>query len=142
MFEAVINAVHRAAPSAAIAFNTRPDDSADAAVLSRLRELIAGFAGSAAAAAYDAAVEHAVVLWPAGGGVMLGSVREGDTAARDDARLIVQRDGGNNLLWAVDHDDFLAWLEERLDPGEAADQQERTGEQHAWPAPRRALLGS
>jgi hypothetical protein len=31
MFEAVINAVHRAAPSAAIAFNTRPDDSADAA---------------------------------------------------------------------------------------------------------------
>src|SRR5579863_1886300 len=31
LFEAVINAVHRAAPSAAIAFNTRPDDSADAA---------------------------------------------------------------------------------------------------------------
>jgi hypothetical protein len=31
MFEAVINAVHRAAPSAAIAFNTRPEDSADAA---------------------------------------------------------------------------------------------------------------
>ena len=30
-FEAVINAVHRAAPRAAIAFNTRPDDSADAA---------------------------------------------------------------------------------------------------------------
>ena len=27
----VINAVHRAAPGAAIAFNTRPDDSADAA---------------------------------------------------------------------------------------------------------------
>ena len=32
MFEAVINAVHRAAPdAAAIAFNTRPEDSADAA---------------------------------------------------------------------------------------------------------------
>jgi len=30
-FEAVINAVHRAAPNAAIAFNTRPEDSADAA---------------------------------------------------------------------------------------------------------------
>jgi hypothetical protein len=31
LFEAVINAIHRAAPGAAIAFNTRPDDSADAA---------------------------------------------------------------------------------------------------------------
>ena len=31
MFEAVINAVHRAAPGAVIAFNTRPDDSAEAA---------------------------------------------------------------------------------------------------------------
>jgi hypothetical protein len=31
MFEAVINAVHRAAPGAVIAFNTRPGDSADAA---------------------------------------------------------------------------------------------------------------
>ena len=31
VFEAVINAVHRAAPDAAIAFNTRPEDSADAA---------------------------------------------------------------------------------------------------------------
>jgi hypothetical protein len=31
LFEAVINTVHIAAPSAAIAFNTRPDDSADAA---------------------------------------------------------------------------------------------------------------
>ena|SRR5258706_9293322 len=31
IFEAVINAVHKAAPNAAIAFNTRPDDSADAA---------------------------------------------------------------------------------------------------------------
>ena len=31
MFEAVINAVHRAAPDAAIAFNTRPENSADAA---------------------------------------------------------------------------------------------------------------
>jgi hypothetical protein len=31
VFEAVINAVHKAAPDAAIAFNTRPDDSADAA---------------------------------------------------------------------------------------------------------------
>lgn len=29
-FEAVINAVHKAAPGAAIAFNTRPEDSADA----------------------------------------------------------------------------------------------------------------
>jgi hypothetical protein len=32
MFEAVINGVHRAAPGAAIAFNTRPEDSADAVV--------------------------------------------------------------------------------------------------------------
>lgn len=31
VFEAVINAIHKAAPRAAIAFNTRPDDSADAA---------------------------------------------------------------------------------------------------------------
>jgi hypothetical protein len=31
IFEAVLNAVHKAAPAAAIAFNTRPDDSADAA---------------------------------------------------------------------------------------------------------------
>ena len=31
LFEAVINAVHKAAPHTAIAFNTRPEDSADAA---------------------------------------------------------------------------------------------------------------
>jgi hypothetical protein len=31
LFEAVINAIHRFAPGAAIAFNTRPDDSAAAA---------------------------------------------------------------------------------------------------------------
>jgi hypothetical protein len=31
MFEAVINAVHRAAPGTPMAFNTRPEDSADAA---------------------------------------------------------------------------------------------------------------
>jgi membrane-associated phospholipid phosphatase len=31
IFEAVINAVHKAAPRATVAFNTRPDDSADAA---------------------------------------------------------------------------------------------------------------
>jgi hypothetical protein len=31
MFEAVVNAVHKAAPGAAIAFNTHPEDSADAA---------------------------------------------------------------------------------------------------------------
>ena len=31
LFEAVINAVHSAAPQAAIAFNTRPEDSASAA---------------------------------------------------------------------------------------------------------------
>lgn len=31
LFEAVVNAVHTAAPCAAIAFNTRPEDSADAA---------------------------------------------------------------------------------------------------------------
>lgn len=31
IFETVINAVHKAAPGAAIAFNTRPEDSADAA---------------------------------------------------------------------------------------------------------------
>jgi hypothetical protein len=31
LFEAVVNAVHRATPNAAIAFNTRPEDSADAA---------------------------------------------------------------------------------------------------------------
>jgi hypothetical protein len=31
LFEAVINAVHTAAPKAAIAFNTQPGDSADAA---------------------------------------------------------------------------------------------------------------
>jgi hypothetical protein len=31
VFEGVVNAVHKAAPRAKIAFNTRPDDSADAA---------------------------------------------------------------------------------------------------------------
>jgi hypothetical protein len=31
LFEAVVNAVHRTAPAASIAFNTRPEDSADAA---------------------------------------------------------------------------------------------------------------
>jgi len=31
LFEAVVNAVHRTAPQAAIAFNTRPDDSGAAA---------------------------------------------------------------------------------------------------------------
>jgi hypothetical protein len=31
VFEAVVNAVHKAAPAAFIAFNTRPEDSADAA---------------------------------------------------------------------------------------------------------------
>ena len=31
IFEAVINAIHKAAPGATIAFNTRPDDTADAA---------------------------------------------------------------------------------------------------------------
>jgi hypothetical protein len=31
LFETILNAIHRAAPKAAIAFNTRPDDSADAA---------------------------------------------------------------------------------------------------------------
>jgi hypothetical protein len=30
-FETVINAVHKAAPNARIAFNTRPEDTADAA---------------------------------------------------------------------------------------------------------------
>jgi hypothetical protein len=38
LFEAVINAVHKAAPGAAIAFNTVPQDSADAAA----RWLVAG----------------------------------------------------------------------------------------------------
>ena len=31
LFEVVINTIHKTAPGAAIAFNTRPDDSADAA---------------------------------------------------------------------------------------------------------------
>ena len=31
LFEALVNAIHRAAPQAAIAFNTRPDDSGAAA---------------------------------------------------------------------------------------------------------------
>ena len=31
LFETIINVVHRAAPKAAIAFNTRPEDTADAA---------------------------------------------------------------------------------------------------------------
>jgi hypothetical protein len=31
LFEAIINAVHKTAPDTPIAFNTRPDDSADAA---------------------------------------------------------------------------------------------------------------
>ena len=31
LFEVVVNAIRKAAPNAAIAFNTRPDDSADAA---------------------------------------------------------------------------------------------------------------
>jgi hypothetical protein len=31
LFETVLNVIHRAAPTAAIAFNTRPEDTADAA---------------------------------------------------------------------------------------------------------------
>jgi hypothetical protein len=31
LFEAIVNAIHRVAPATAIAFNTRPDDTADAA---------------------------------------------------------------------------------------------------------------
>jgi hypothetical protein len=31
LFESVVNIIHRAAPNAAIAFNTRPEDTADAA---------------------------------------------------------------------------------------------------------------
>jgi hypothetical protein len=31
LFEALINAVHKVAPGASIAFNTRPEDTADAA---------------------------------------------------------------------------------------------------------------
>ena len=31
LFEAVVNAVHRAAPNSSIAFNTRPEDTAEAA---------------------------------------------------------------------------------------------------------------
>jgi hypothetical protein len=31
LFEVLVNAIHRAAPEAAIAFNSRPEDSADAA---------------------------------------------------------------------------------------------------------------
>jgi hypothetical protein len=38
LFEMVVNAVHRAAPGAAIAFNTRPEDTAEAAA----RQLDAG----------------------------------------------------------------------------------------------------
>jgi hypothetical protein len=38
LFEMVVNAVHRAAPGAAIAFNTRPEDTAEAAA----RQLGAG----------------------------------------------------------------------------------------------------
>src|SRR5215475_11040685 len=34
VFEAVLNAIHKAAPGAVIAFNTRPEDSADAAACS------------------------------------------------------------------------------------------------------------
>jgi hypothetical protein len=37
MFEAVISAVHRAAPGTQIAFNTPPEDSADAAARTRPR---------------------------------------------------------------------------------------------------------
>lgn len=37
LFEMVVNAVHRAAPQAAIAFNTKPEDTADAAARQLLR---------------------------------------------------------------------------------------------------------
>jgi len=39
LFETVVNAVHRAAPNAAIAFNTRPEDTADAAARWRSRDV-------------------------------------------------------------------------------------------------------
>jgi hypothetical protein len=38
LFEMVVNAIYKAAPGAAIAFNTRPEDSAEAAA----RQLTAG----------------------------------------------------------------------------------------------------
>lgn len=37
LFETVINAIHRAAPSAVIAFNTNPEDTAEAAALVEVR---------------------------------------------------------------------------------------------------------
>jgi hypothetical protein len=39
LFEMVVNAVHKTAPSAAIAFNTHPEDTAEAAA----RQLAAGW---------------------------------------------------------------------------------------------------
>jgi hypothetical protein len=35
LFETVVNIIHKAAPNAAIAFNTRPEDTADAAARQR-----------------------------------------------------------------------------------------------------------
>lgn len=45
VFEAVVNAVHKAAPGTPIAFNTRPDDSADAAARWLATGIQAGIAG-------------------------------------------------------------------------------------------------
>ena len=46
LFEAVVNAVHKTAPAAAIAFNTRPDDSADAAARALAARNSASFAAT------------------------------------------------------------------------------------------------
>jgi hypothetical protein len=40
LFEMLINAVHKGAPGASIAFNTRPEDTADAVARHRLDEIV------------------------------------------------------------------------------------------------------
>jgi len=47
LFEVVIHAIRTAAPSAAIAFNTRPDDSADAAARGLALQFTHGASGAA-----------------------------------------------------------------------------------------------
>jgi hypothetical protein len=87
LFEAVINAVHKAAPGAAIAFNTTPGDSADAAA----RWLAAG------SPLYSPASNktRAPASGPRGSKVLLGR--------NEDAALegLGKRDGASgSYLWA------------------------------------------
>jgi hypothetical protein len=82
LFEAVVNAVHRMAPQAAIAFNTRPEDSGEAAAPWDMTR----FRGSSVRGAENGRPVH----WPC-------EPRSGDTASD----LLGSHPSGEKVFQAV-----------------------------------------